>query len=274
MKTLLHFILLVLILLFPRLSIAQLGKTLLTTAHSVGMANANVSLEGIDALYSNPAGLTGLEKKVICLNSHWLYGVNELKPISLGFVVPNSSGVIGLNLQHFGFESLKENSLNLAYSRKLTAKLNGGIQFNYTNSRVINYETSHIVGLSIGLNLLIINDLRLGIHIQNPFIFQKSETNNTPSVFRLGAAYSINKTVLLTTEIYKDLNYKPSFRFGTEYKPTSKLIITGGFQTRPNTISLGFGFWLSEKLRIELAVTSHSVLGITPALSIIDVLKK
>jgi hypothetical protein len=274
MKALLHFILLFLILLFPRLSVAQSGKSLLNTAHSVGIGNANVSIEGIDALYGNPAGLTGLEHKIIILNSHWLYGVNELKPISIGFVAPHSSGVIGINIQHFSFESLKENALHLVYARKLTAKLNGGIQFNYTNSRVINYETRHAIGFSIGLNLLIINDLRLGIHVQNPLVFQKSETNNTPSVFRLGAAYSINKTVMLTTEILKDLNYKPSFRFGTEYKPTSKLIITGGFQTQPNVISLGIGFWLSENLRIELAASSHSVLGITPALSIIDVLKK
>jgi hypothetical protein len=274
MKALLHFILLFSILLIPRLSIAQLGKSILNTAHSLGMGSANVSFESIDALYGNPAGLTGLENKTIVLNSHWLYGTNELKPISLGFVAPHSTGVIGINMQHFSFESLKENALNLVYARKLTAKLNGGIHFNYTNSRLLSYETRHAIGFSIGLNLLIINNLRLGFHIQNPLVFQKSETNNTPSVFRLGAAYSINKSVLLTTEIYKDLNYKPSFRFGTEYKPSSKLIITSGFQTRPNVISLGFGFWMSEKLRIELAVSSHSVLGITPALSIIDVLKK
>ena len=263
-----------LFLFFPYFLIAQTISPRLIGSRYAALGNASVALRDAQSLFSNSAGLMGVENKTLILNSAWFYGVNDLKPIAVGFVMPNPSGVLGFSFKHFGFESLKDNTLGVAYARKFSSKLDAGIQLNYSNITIKDNGSRNVIGFDIGFNTLIIKDLYMAFHVQNPIPIQSPDSDKTPSVFRLGLAYSVNTAVLMVTEIKKDLSYPASVRIGMAYKPTDKTEFRGGFETQPVKIAFGFGYVLTENLNADLAVSSHSVLGLTPSLSIHYVFKK
>ena len=264
---------------FP--GVSQITSVVISSRYQ-SMGNASVALRDEQALVSNPSGLMGVDKICFTLQSAWLYGVNDLKPLCVGAVIPNKSGTFGILFNHLGFENLKENILNLSYARRFTDKLDAGIGLKYSNLRVNNYGSKGSIGFDIGFNTLIIKDLYIGFHAQNPIPTQSNDANNlanipptfSSSIFRLGLSYRVNHSVLVSSEVKKDLSYPAAFRLGLEYKPIEKMAFRGGFETLPVKIAFGWGYVVSNALSIDMAVSSHSVLGVTPSLSINYFLKK
>ena len=264
----------VFILFMPLFLKAQIGTTLISSSRFSSMGKASVAVQGAESLFSNPSNFTNVDKTTTLLASEWRYGVSDLKPIALGFVVPTKSGVIGLMYQHFGFEAWRDNMLGVAYARKLSAKFELGVHLKYQFIKIPAYGTQGVVGFDVGFNTLIINNLRLGFHIQNLLPFKINETETTPSVFRLGAAYQVNTNILLSFETVKDLSYPAAFRFGMEYDVAEKLFLRCGFESQPSSFGFGLGYFLSEKFRMDLALSNHAVLGATPALTLTYFAKK
>lgn len=246
------------------------------------MGNASVALRDEQSLMSNPAGLMGTKKTSFILQSAWLYGVNDLKPLTVGAVIPSLSGTFGLLLNHLGFENLRENTLGVSYARRFSDKLDAGIGLKYAHYSINSYGSKGVIGFDIGFNTLIFKDFYVGFHAQNPIPTQSNDANNlanvpsttASSIFRLGLSYRVNNLVLMSTEVKKDLSYPAAFRFGLEYKPVEKMAFRGGFETQPIKIAFGLGYCVSQILNVDVAVSSHSVLGVTPSLSINYFLKK
>jgi hypothetical protein len=267
--------------LIPFPGITQINTHSISSRYQ-SMGNASVALRDEQSLMSNPAGLMGTQKISFTLQSAWLYGVNDLKPVSVGAVIPNPSGTFGLLLNHLGFENLQENTLGLSYARRFSDKLDAGIGLKYANYKINTYGSKGVLGFDIGFNTLIFKDFYLGFHAQNPIPTQSNDVSNSAnipvmassSIFRLGLSYRVNNLVLLNTEVKKDLSYPAAFRFGLEYKPIEKIAFRGGFETQPVKIAFGMGYIISNTLSVDMAISSHSVLGVTPSLSINYFLKK
>jgi hypothetical protein len=253
---------------------AQIGQYLPATGRFSGMGKASVAVQGAEGLFSNPSNLFGVDKITALLASEWRYGVENLSPMSLGLVMPSKSSVLGFSYQYFGFESWRDNTLGVAYARKLMSKLEVGIHLKYQLIKIPTYGSQSIIGFDMGFNTLLINNLRLGFHVQNPIPFKLSETETVPSLFRLGVAYQVNINVLLSLETAKSLTYPAIFRLGLEYKFDKKWILRGGFESNPAAFSFGLGFFLSENIKMDLALSNHAVLGLTPAISLVYIPKK
>lgn len=253
---------------------AQSLSPMLNGSRHRSLGNASVALRDAQSLFSNPAGLLGVENNTLILNSAWFYGVRELKPIAAGFVLKNATGVMGFTFKHFGFESLQDNSFGVAYARRFSSKLDAGIHLNYSHLKIIDNGSHNGIDFDLGFNLLIIKDLYIAFHAQNPVPLASSNLNSTPSVLRLGLAYFMNTSLLLSGEVLKELSAPASFRMGMAYKPTPKMEFRGGIETQPIQLSFGFGYVLSDHLNADLAVSNHSILGSSPSLSIHYVFKK
>jgi hypothetical protein len=247
---------------------AQIGSSLIASGRFSAMGKASVAVQGTEAIFSNPSNLWGIDKKTVLLASEWRYGVENLRPISVGFIAPSKSSVLGFSYQNFSFESWHDHTLGVAYARKLMSKLDVGIHLKYQRIKVPSYESQNVLGFDIGFNTLIVNNLRLGFLIQNPFPFKLNLTETVPSLLRLGLAYQVNINVLLSLETAKSLSYPTTFRFGLEYKFDKKWVLRGGFESYPAAFSFGLGAILSDNFKIDLAMSNHSVLGLTPAVSL------
>lgn len=248
--------------------VSQIGYQIVSGAMSLGIGGASVSVQGADAIFHNPAGLVGTTRSTVLLASEIKFGLKDLKPIGIAFVLPTQSGVLGFSFQNYSFDAYRESKLGVAYARRLSSKFNLGIQLDYLRLKIDEYGSTGLLTFEIGCNTLILNDLVLSAYLFNPVAVRLNEVERTPSVFRLGLGYHLNSKVLLSLETEKDIEYPASFKFGLTYKALETLTLRCGFRTAPSMFSFGFGYAISKYLTVDLALASHANLGMTPALSL------
>lgn len=252
---------------YPSLT-AQIGYQLVSGAHSLGMGGLGVCLQDEQAIFHNPAGLVSVTQSSVLLASEMRFGIKDLKPIGCAFVIPTSSGTLGFTFQNFTFESYRENKLGVAYARRLSSKFNIGVQMGYEHLKIDEYGSVGLLSFEIGCNALIFNDLILSASIFNPVTMKINEAERTPSVFRLGLAYTLNPKVLVCLETEKDIAFPASFKFGFAYKVVESLTLRCGFRTAPSIISFGIGYKINKNFTVDCALANHVYLGATPALSL------
>lgn len=247
---------------------AQILLTDVSSAQSAATCDATVAQTGIVSLFNNQAGLVDVQTLSAIVASEWRFGVKDLKPIAFGLVLPAKSGVFGFTLNHFSFDNTREDVLGVAFAKKMSPKLNASLRLNATNYSVDEYGSTLLLSFELGMNYSIFEQIKIGFHVKNPIQQKLNETDFTPSVFRLGVAYQVNEAVNLTLETAKD-NFNPAdFRLGLNYKVAPNFTVRGGFGTAPTRFAFGLSYFLSEKFAIDLGLSSHSALGLTPSVSL------
>lgn len=265
--------------LFSSTTQAQFFRHNNTQSEAVG--NAFVAVKREQAIWANPAGLIG-SKTAFLLHSSWLYTMKDLRPISVGIVLPHQSGVTGITVSHFRFDNLTENTVGVVYARKLSSRLNAGIGLKYNYFKVNKYDFKSNMGFDLGFKVAITPEISIGFLSQNSFSSQVDYTTNLSgestiqiqSIFRLGLSYQVNPNVLILSEIKKDVVHPVSFRVGLEYKAVEKLVVRGGFETSPMKMAFGLGYTISSNWLADITVSNHNVLGTTPSLGLSYFLKK
>jgi hypothetical protein len=247
---------------------AQIGYRLVSGGKSAGMSNATSAISSADAVFQNPAALALLTRQMATVATEMRFGVAELKPIGMGFIQPTKSGVFGFSLQHFGFSAFQEQKLGIALARRFSEKLDVGIQLDYLHLQAPNYGNAHLLTFEIGCNSLITKDLVLAVYVYNPLSIRIAEADRVPSVFRIGVAYSVNKYVVVATEIEKTVVDAVNINFGLDYKITETVAARCGFSSQPARFSLGIGYYLSKNFILDMALSHQSLLGSTPSLSL------
>jgi hypothetical protein len=271
MKRLFLFKCIFILLIFNGLSLclkAQIGYQIVGGAQSLSMGGAGLGFQNEQAIFHNPAGLVGVTKSSVLLTSEIRFGVKDLKPIGMAFVLPTSSGVLGFCFQNYAFESYRESKLSVAYGRRLSSKFNIGVQLDYMRLKLNEYGSTNLLTFEIGCNTLISKDLVLSAYVFNPLSVRLNEVERTPSVFRLGLGYSLNPKVLICLETEKDVDFPASFKFGLAYKAVESLTLRCGFRTSPSIFSFGIGYSINKHFTADVALTNHAYLGMSPALSL------
>ena len=247
---------------------AQIGYQIVGGAQSLSMGGAGIGFQNEQAIFHNPAGLVGVTKPSVLLTSEIKFGVKDLKPIGMAFILPTSSGVLGFCFQNYAFESYRESKLSVAYGRRLSSKFNIGVQLDYMRLKLNEYGSTNLLTFEIGCNTLIAKDLVLSAYVFNPLSVRLNEVERTPSVFRLGLGYSLNPKVLICLETEKDVDFPASFKFGLAYKAVESLTLRCGFRTSPSIFSFGIGYSINKHFIADVALTNHAYLGMSPALSL------
>jgi hypothetical protein len=259
--------------LFLEKTTAQIGYRLVSGGHSAAMSNAVSAVASGDAVFQNPASLMSLTRPMATISTDMRFGVRELKPIGVGFIQPTKSGVFGFSLQHFGFSAFRQQKLGVAFARRFSDKLDVGIQLDYLHLQAPDYGNAHLLTFEIGCNTLITKDLMLGVYVYNPLNIRLN-AEPTPSVFRLGMAYSINTYVIVAAEVEKSIVDGANFSFGLDYKVAETVSVRCGFSSLPARFSFGAGYQINKNFVIDMALSSQALLGSTPSFSLTYVFGK
>jgi long-subunit fatty acid transport protein len=247
---------------------AQVGYRLVSGGQSAAMSNAVSAMSTPDAVFQNPAALIYITRPTATVATEMRFGVKELRPVGIGFIQPTKSGVFGGSIQHFGFSAFQQQKIGLAFAKRFSEKFNAGVQLDYLHLQATGYGNANILTFELGCNTLITKELTLAFYVFNPLTVRLSEAERTPSVFRLGAAYSINKNVLIAAEIEKSIIDATNFRMGLDYKVAETVAVRCGFSSLPASFSFGIGYFLSKNCVIDLALSHQSTLGSTPSVSL------
>ena len=237
-------------------------------AQTNALAGCGLTQTTIWSNFTNQAGLGNIDEFTFGTGSESQFLLTELSRHTAACAIPVNGGVIGINLNYFGFDLYNETKVGLAFGKKLSKSFNVGVQVDYLGTYIQDGNNSlHNFTFEIGAQKQLNKELTLGVHIFNPTTVKLNEDENIPSIFRLGLRYNANQKVSVLTEGSLESNQKGSLHLGLEYKIITELSLRIGFSTNPAKNSFGLGYSLN-KIQIDIAVNRHQLLGYSPQISV------
>lgn len=234
------------------------------------LSDATVGLSDCWSVFGNQAGLAGIDRPVVGGSFQNRFLVNELSTRAGLLVLPVQSSVFAFSLSQFGQIPFRQEKFGLAYARKISPKLNFGLQFN--SYRLFLSEENRSVtsfGAELGVQYLLTERLVVGFHVMNPYrtgIKLRSGLFRYPSRVNIGTSYRLSDLFSLTSELENDFDDHFILKTGIEYCILEKLFVRTGVSGKPYQLSAGIGFQV-RKLTLDLASTYNQYLGNSPSVS-------
>jgi hypothetical protein len=185
------------------------------------------------------------------------------------FILPALSGSFGLKINYSGFNVYHESTFGMAYGKKLGNTINTGIQFNYHHIRIAGYSNASAFSFEAATLIHISDKFHAGMQVSNPVggNFFKAGKEKLPSIYSFGLGYEASGKFLASAVIEKEEDQPVNVNAGIQYKPAPLFMFHTGISTATASLWVGAGFFL-HAVKLELIVSDHPVLGITPGLSL------
>ncbi len=247
---------------------AQSGFNTGGGANFLGYARAGATIEGIQSIYFNQAGLTTVKNFALDMSYERRFNLEDLNFISLAVAKKIKAGTFGLSVSHYGFAEFNEQKFGLAYARQLNTRLSIGGQLDYLRYNVETFGSRHLISFEAGMILQINRNFRLGTHIFSPGNIEVAEATDLPSRFRVGLSYHPSTKVFILVEADKAIHKVPEFKMAIGYEILNAVHLRLGMNPTISMYSIGFQASVNKKYKIAGAMGINNTLGNTPAISI------
>lgn len=233
------------------------------------MGNAGVALQDIWSAQKNQAGIATLKNPKIAFAYNNEYGISNFNTKSVVFAFPLKNYVLGAGFQTYGVENYNETKSSLSLAKAISPKLLLAFGLNYHQLQIENYGSAKSLTFDVGLQYEIFNKLWLGTHISNPnqSNYGDDTEQNISTNIQFGASYYFSNQLLISSEIEKAIANEVDIKFGISYQLAKLIALRCGTSVNPFKQYVGFGLNY-EKLNVDIAVSSHQILGISPQISI------
>lgn len=233
------------------------------------MGGTGLTAAGIDALWTNPAGLAQTAPKIEAgATAEQRFGLSELTNATVGAAYGTGLGGFGLQLGSFGFDAYRETRIGLAYGRKLTDKFSIGAEFTGFATNTEGYASTFDVTFGIGMQLEIIPELHVGARVFSPFRTERLPDEYLPQLLAIGLSYRPSEKVIVNAEVHQDTDHPARFRAGVEYLPAEQFSVRLGLATEASELSFGLGYEVIDGLDLSAGAVWHEVLGVWPGVGL------
>jgi len=174
-----------------------------------------------------------------------LYGLQELsyQAFNITWNRKNNYG-FGCRVNTFGDKLYRESLIATGYTKSIYNRIHVSLGLSYYLIDIQNsYKTWSIVA-DLGGLFEITPNITASIlykNINNGHL--KVSHEPLPKIFASGISWQVNKSIELGAEIYKDILFPFSTKFGAKINIFSHVKINSGVQFDPNRYSLGFSFY-------------------------------
>lgn len=248
------------------------GDNFTAGARATSMGDASITLSDVFSTTTNQAGLAFMNEVAFGIFSDRKFISAQTNNFNAAIAVPFAPkiGSFGLSVNYYGYNLYNETKIGLAYARKFGTKFSVGIQFDYLRFFILENGQKNIFTIEAGFQYRPWKVLTFGAHIYNPIPYKMDKVFNErlPTIVKLGLGYEPSPKVLIAVEYQQDINHKPQFKGGIEYRPIKYLNIRTGVQTTPFSVSFGLGTAI-KGFRLDAGSSYHPVIGFTPQLSAI-----
>lgn len=247
-----------------KVSFAQFENTDIG-ARAVAMNGAFTSLSNnSQAIFYNPSGLGQIKyREFSAFYSPAPFGLTELKTGALTYAEPFQFGVFGIGAKTYGFDLYRETNIILSYGNSFKGKIFYGLNVNYYNINIQNYNSATSFGLDIGTMAYITEFLRWGFLAKNITGSTIGESKEKiVQVYRTGFTVQPREDVNFLLELEKDVKHPISVRAGLEYSFYDFLDLRAGVGSEPTSFSGGIGLNY-DIFQLDYALYNSLDLGIT-----------
>lgn len=229
---------------------------------------SNAVIADVDAwsYFHNPGALGYLTKTTVGISYENRYLLKELQNQAAVYAQPLKAGVLSVGIQSFGFKVYRSNRFGIGYALKLHEKLAMGVQLNYQDVWVQNYDYVGTVTAELGLLSKITKRLSLGFSVMN---INRARVSRVPdnrfgTFFRLGLKYDVSTIVGITVELEKEVRSKLRPKLGVDYQAVKNFYLRIGAAYNPAEISFGIGYHFPMGLFLDAGSSWRQYLGWSP----------
>jgi hypothetical protein len=248
------------------------GEVYPTGSRQAGMGRISVALTDFWSVQNNQAGISLIDKVGAGIYYENRFFVNELSTKSAAVIIPTGIGVLGLTFNHFGYELYSDMKIGLVYARSFGQYFRIGLQLDYLITTLgDDYGSKSTATFELGIQSDVTKTLTIGAWVYNPIRVNLAEYDNEkiPAIFRLGLGWQISKSFFVSLEAEKSTAFNPILiRGGLEYGLKELFFFRGGFSTREEIFSMGFGINV-KFMRFDISAVMHQTLGFSPQASLI-----
>jgi hypothetical protein len=234
-------------------------------ARPIALNGAFTSIaDNSQAIFYNPSGLGQMyNREIAFFYSPAPYGLSELAIAALTYAEPTKYGTFGVGIKTYGFELYRELNVLLSYGNNYKDKIYYGMNFNFYNLKIENYNSASSFGLDLGAMAYLHKYVRWGFIAKNFTGAKIGESKEKiAQVYRTGFNFVPLQNLNLVLEVEKDVKYPLSFRSGMEYSVLDYVDLRFGVGSEPTNFAGGIG--LSYDLfQLDYALTKSPDLGIT-----------
>jgi hypothetical protein len=240
-----------------------------TGARALGMGGTSLTLRDVWSTHNNIGALSGVKEFTGGLVAQNNFNNALFRTAALGLALPLTNiGTAGLSVRRMGNNLYSESSVGLGFSQRMGIA-SVGLQADYLETSIRELGTRRNVAINFGGMAELTPRILFGgmVYNINQAKMAEFQDERIPTVMRAGLSYLPSKSVLLTSEIEKDIDYKASVRFGIEYQIIQNVYLRTGFSTRPNNAYGGVGVH-HKRFSFDFSIMSHTKLGLSQALSL------
>lgn len=248
---------------------AQMSGPIVAGAQGVAMGGTGINIRGVEAAWSNPAGLSDIQGFSAALFAEQRFNLSEIKQTSAVAALPVSQGGLALVLGYYGFDDFNEQRIGIAYGRKLFDNISLGAQLYTLSTRIPEYGNKSSFSFELGMQATISPELSVAARAANPVRIELLDEEYLPSVFSLGLNYEPGKSINLSAELEKDVIEDLRFRFGVAYRLLDALDLRVGVSTAETNLSFGFAYHIKNSWELAVSVAHHQYLGFSPAIGVV-----
>jgi hypothetical protein len=198
------------------------------------------------------------------------YISREVGITTLSTRLPVSNGSFGLSASHVGIPGFRQFIIATGYGLRLAETLSAGVGFN-GSSVVASGEWNHLwrVGMSGGIQYMVLPTLLLGMHIFNPVtVSNYPEYGETAaSMISVGLRYDLYENTSWFLEAERHASGGWRLKTGAELLAADRVTLLAGFHSNPASLSFGSVFSF-RKLSLFIGAAYSTIMGVNPALSI------
>ncbi len=238
------------------------------SARSIALGRSGVAHIGPEGYLENVAAGLWSKDPIAILSAQRLFSLSDVNYLGAGAQIHLDVGAIGIEVNQFGSDQYREQKIGLSYSRLLGKKIGLGIQLNYLQLSIEENGSAGAVSAEINFLSKLTDDVSVGVHLYSPAPVELAEDFEIPSLFTVGAEYRLSPSILVSAEVYKDIDFPVRIRYGLAYTVREIVELRLGGSTEPSQFSFGVGVRAWSGLHIDVASNYDVRLGFSPALGL------
>ena len=218
----------------------------------------------------NQAALASVKDASAGVYGERRFMLKELSNYAATIVLPSKLGGFGIATNYFGGENFNTSQIGLGYGKKLSDKIDIGVQFNYNMIKLSGYGSSSAINFEAGAIIHLTDKLHAGIHVYNPVggKYGKSKMEKLAAVYSSGIGYEVSDKFFISTEIIKEEDQPINVNAGVQYVFAKQFFARMGIAAGTGNYFAGLGLkW--NTIRIDAVTTWHTQLGFTPGIMLV-----
>jgi len=215
---------------------------------------------------ADPACLGGIKEIQggLLMERKWM--LRELAVYKMAVTFPAGQGGIGIGFQYSGDPDYNEQSIHLAYGKKL-GRLELGICFDYLLNHAAGYSSIGFGGAGFGILYHVTEKLIAGWAFSLPVFgtVEKTHPETGPQKYLVGLGYETTTDLLLSLQLVKISGVAVGIIPAVEYHFADQFLFSFGFSAGNGSLYFNSG-WKKNRCWIQLYTAYDQVLGFSPGI--------